>query len=129
MGVDTLAYINIKDLKKLISENFDQLLNLIFETQVRWQAFLSELRLDERVDIVKPEDLKEHLATYNGVIRNRDFWYQISNLDIIFLSDINPLADKLDSDPNYIELADFYFTIQDFIKAKFDEIVKIAKQK
>lgn len=128
MGVDVLIYINIKDLKKLISENYDDFLNLVLKACIRWHRFLSELKL-ENAEVIRSENLKEHLATYNGVIRERPFWYKISNCDIICIPDISPLVEDLDKNPNYIDISEFYHQMNELIKSKFDEIVRAVKQK
>jgi len=128
MEADTLVYIGVKDLKKLLGNNGELLLKLLLKTNKRWRLLLLELNLPE-YDVIKAEDLRYHLATYNGIIHDRKVWYEISNLDIILIPDTSSLKNKLDSNPSYIDLMMLYYDTRTEVLAKINELIKTKRKR
>jgi len=128
MEADTLVYIGVKDLKKLLGNNGELLLKLLLKTNKRWRLLLLELNLPE-YDVIKAEDLRYHLATYNGIIKDREVWYEISNLDIILIPDTSSLKNKLDSNPSYIDLMMLYYDTRTEVLAKINDLIKTKRKR
>jgi len=128
MGVDVCAYMRIKDLRQMIckNEDFCSLMELIACTGgLRWDAFLNAFGLDYyKTNITKltSKDIIKRLDKYNSSLMSKESWlHLVSKYDIIFVPDNE--YEYLE-DPDYIELLDFEYCVEDVVCSQFENIIE-----